>query len=84
MEFRTTLHAIMAGKDVDLLTDTRALSDFVEQALEEKQPDMYRKALAQFDRLLVGKAMKHAEGLQIRAAELLGISRPTLRASFAV
>jgi two-component system nitrogen regulation response regulator GlnG len=58
----------------------RALGDFAQQALKEKQPDIYRRALARFDRLLVGQAMKQAEGLQIRAAELLGISRPTLRA----
>ncbi len=58
----------------------RALGDYVDQALKEKWPDIYRQALAQFDRLLVGHAMKQADGLQIRAAQLLGLSRPTLRA----
>jgi DNA-binding NtrC family response regulator len=58
----------------------RALGDFVEAALESRQVDVYRQALARLDRLLIGQAMKHSGGLQSRAAELLGISRPTLRA----
>ena len=58
----------------------RELGDFVEAALENKQVDVYRQALARLDRLLIGQAMKQAGGLQSRAAELLGISRPTLRA----
>jgi two-component system nitrogen regulation response regulator GlnG len=58
----------------------QALREFIEKALAEKQADVYRQALLRFDRLILGEAMKRAEGLQFRAAELLGISRPTLRA----
>jgi nitrogen regulation protein NR(I) len=58
----------------------QALREFIEKALAEKQSDVYRQALLRFDRLVLGEAMKQAEGLQFRAAELLGISRPTLRA----
>jgi DNA-binding protein Fis len=47
--------------------------------LAERQPAVYRPALQRFDRLLVARAMRLADGLQSQAAELLGLSRPTLR-----
>ena len=56
------------------------LGEFVEQALKEQVTDVYRKALLRFDRLLVSNAMRVSGGLQSRAAEILGLSRPTLRA----
>ena len=58
----------------------RLLGDFVESALQDQTTDIYRKALLRFDRLLVGHAMRTTGGLQSRAAEILGLSRPTLRA----
>lgn len=58
----------------------RQLGDFVEQLLNEQQTDIYRKSIAQFDRLLISHAMRASGGLQSRAAEILGLSRPTLRA----
>jgi two-component system nitrogen regulation response regulator GlnG len=61
-------------------TSWSSLVAFVSQALQEKQPDVYRRALQQFDQLLVIQAMECAGGLQGHAAELLGLSRPTLRA----
>lgn len=58
----------------------RGLGDFVEQIMTEPKSEVYRRALLRFDRLVVSQAMKRSEGLQSRAAELLGLSRPTLRA----
>ena len=58
----------------------RKLGDFVEGVMTDHEKDAYRKSLLQFDRLIIGYAMKHAGGLQSKAAELLGLSRPTLRA----
>ena len=58
----------------------RALGDFVEQTMTEQGSDVYRRTLLHFDRLVVSHAMKLSDGLQSRAAELLGLSRPTLRA----
>lgn len=58
----------------------RELGTFIEQALTENSPEVYREALQRFDRLVVTQAMKEALGLQNRACELLGLSRPTLRA----
>ena len=46
----------------------------------EDATDVYRKALHRFDRLLVSHAMRISGGLQLKAAEILGLSRPTLRA----
>jgi DNA-binding NtrC family response regulator len=59
--------------------DWKNLSDYVEQAIGEGRTDVYRKAREQFDRLLVLRAMKEAGGNQHRAAEILGLSRVTLR-----
>ncbi len=58
----------------------RELATFIEHALAECSQDVYREALQRFDRLIVTQAMKQAQGLQTRASELLGLSRPTLRA----
>jgi two-component system nitrogen regulation response regulator GlnG len=43
------------------------------------EKDLYRKALEHFDRLMLRNAMDRAEGHQAHAAEILGISRVTLR-----
>ncbi len=58
----------------------QALGAFVRQLLAENKTDVYRRSLLRFDRLVVSKAMKTTNGLQSRAAEILGLSRPTLRA----
>lgn len=56
------------------------LGRFVERSLSQGDTDVYRKSLRHFNRMVVGQAMQQAESSQSRAAELLGISRPTLRA----
>jgi two-component system nitrogen regulation response regulator GlnG len=60
--------------------DWQALPEFVEAAIDRRDPDLYRRALEHFDRLLVTRAMQLADGKQNRAAEILGLSRVTLRA----
>ena len=55
------------------------LGRFVEQALSGEKADFYRTAIQHFDQLVVLHAMNLAHGMQSRAAELLGLSRPTLR-----
>lgn len=55
------------------------LGRFVEQTLSEETADAYRKAIQRFDQLVVMQAMNLANGMQSRASEILGLSRPTLR-----
>jgi two-component system nitrogen regulation response regulator GlnG len=57
-----------------------ALQAFVEAAVAKGETDVYRRALERFDRLVVSYIMRHAGGQQNRAAEILGLSRVTLRA----
>jgi len=57
-----------------------ALGDFVERVTTERSTDAYRRSLLEFDRLVISHALKQSDGLQSRAAEILGLSRPTLRA----
>ena len=42
--------------------------------------DIYRRVLAEVDRAVVAEVLRHAGGNQVHAADLLGISRTTLRA----
>lgn len=65
------------GKD---LTDWEHLPHEVEGWLAAGETDLYRRALERFDRMMVRSAMDRAGGNQARAAELLGLSRVTLRA----
>jgi len=59
--------------------DWPALGQFAEQVLEDGRGDGYRRIIQRFDRLVILHAMNLAGGLQSRAADLLGLSRPTLR-----
>jgi two-component system nitrogen regulation response regulator GlnG len=60
--------------------DWQSLPKFVEKAIGGNETDVYRRARDQFDRLLILRAMQHTGGNQNRAAEILGLSRVTLRA----
>jgi two-component system nitrogen regulation response regulator GlnG len=56
------------------------LFQFVETTIAKGNNDVYRRALEQFDRLVIPYVMRCANGQQNRAAEILGLSRVTLRA----
>jgi two-component system, NtrC family, nitrogen regulation response regulator GlnG len=56
------------------------VAEFVRTAISHGETDVYRRALEHFDRLLVSCALEQAHGQQNRAAEILGLSRATLRA----
>jgi two-component system nitrogen regulation response regulator GlnG len=58
----------------------RSLTQELEAALSHGEKDLYRRGLEHFDRWLIGLAMQHADSNQVRAAEILGVSRVTLRA----
>ncbi len=59
--------------------DQGALAEFVNAAIACGETDVYRRALEHFDRLLISSALHHTNGQQNRAAEILGLSRATLR-----
>jgi two-component system nitrogen regulation response regulator GlnG len=60
--------------------DWNTLFQFVETTIAKGNNDVYRRALEQFDRLVIPYVMRCANGQQNRAAEILGLSRVTLRA----
>lgn len=52
----------------------------VQNELSDGESGIYRRVLEQFDQLLINGTMQRTSGNQAAAAELLGLSRPTLRA----
>ncbi|MDB5390471.1 MAG: sigma-54-dependent Fis family transcriptional regulator [Planctomycetaceae bacterium] len=62
----------------------QGLNEYIERLFRDRHSDLYRRALLQFDSLIVARAMQASEGHQSRAAEILGISRPTLRAKLRI
>ncbi len=60
--------------------DQTALAEFVHTAIARGETDLYRRALEHFDRLLIFSALRYTNGQQNRAAEILGLSRATVRA----
>jgi two-component system nitrogen regulation response regulator GlnG len=59
--------------------DWRVLPELVEAAAAQGEKNVYRRALERFDRLVISSIMRQAGGQQNRAAEILGLSRATLR-----
>jgi DNA-binding NtrC family response regulator len=61
-------------------SDWQSLVVALEEGLRKRQPELYRHLIQKFDALVLTHVMEAAGGLQSRAAEVLGLSRPTLRA----
>jgi DNA-binding NtrC family response regulator len=64
-----TAEACMAG-----------LAEFTEGLLRAGELDIYRRVCLEMDRVVVGAVLRHVNGNQVKASEMLGISRTTLRA----
>jgi two-component system nitrogen regulation response regulator GlnG len=58
----------------------RGVGPEIERLLSSQSKEVYRIALNTFDRVLLGRIMTIVDGNQGKATEILGISRPTLRA----
>jgi DNA-binding NtrC family response regulator len=60
--------------------DWAKLGQYVDEGVKSRRPELYRSLIQQFDAIVLGRVMQAVGGLQSRAAEVLGLSRPTLRA----
>jgi two-component system nitrogen regulation response regulator GlnG len=56
------------------------LADFTEGLLRAGELDIYRRVCLEMDRVVLGAVLRHVNGNQVKASEILGISRTTLRA----
>jgi len=52
---------------------------FVEHALKEANPELYARSLERLERFLITRVLRQTGGHQTKAAELLGITRGSLR-----
>lgn len=59
--------------------DWSSLPELIENAILNGENNLYRRVIDYVDRILVTLAMRQAGGKQNRAAEILGLSRVTLR-----
>jgi two-component system nitrogen regulation response regulator GlnG len=60
--------------------DWNSLPEYIESLIVSGENDLYRRVIDHVDKILVTLAMRQAGGKQNRAAEILGLSRVTLRA----
>jgi len=56
-----------------------ALDNMVSELLARSDQNLYRNLHSAVDRVLLRKVLDHADGNQVQAAQILGISRTTLR-----
>jgi two-component system nitrogen regulation response regulator GlnG len=72
--------APQTGRCADDPLDVRRL---VRDMLAFGTPDIYRRIIAELDRVVLEEVLRYVGGNQVHASELLGISRTTLRAKLA-
>ena len=59
--------------------DWQSLGNAIDRWMADGVPNIYRAAVEYLDRLIIDRAIQWTENHQGRAADILGISRPTLR-----
>jgi two-component system nitrogen regulation response regulator GlnG len=55
------------------------LGEFVDDVLERGETDVYAKVLDRVDRMVLTRVLRQTHGHQVRASEVLGLNRATLR-----
>src|SRR5262249_10239709 len=55
------------------------VAGLVRRLLDAGEPDIYRKVGLEVDRVVLGEVLRHVKGNQLKASELLGLARNTLR-----
>jgi DNA-binding NtrC family response regulator len=66
--------------DSDGDANWHSLAEMLDEGVKSKRPELYRQLIHRFDSLVLTNVMQAVGGLQSKAAEVLGLSRPTLRA----
>lgn len=56
------------------------VTNAIDAMIAEGKMDLYHTAIDLFDRIVLSRVMEHSHGKQTRAADVLGLSRVTLRA----
>jgi DNA-binding protein Fis len=64
--------------------DVTGLARFTLSLLSAGEPAIYRRVCAEIDRVVIETVLRHVNGNQVQASELLGISRTTLRAKLRI
>jgi two-component system nitrogen regulation response regulator GlnG len=67
-----------AGGDAE--EGTLGVAGLVRRLLDAGEVDIYRKVCLEVDRAVLGEVLRHVKGNQLKASELLGLARNTLRA----
>jgi two-component system nitrogen regulation response regulator GlnG len=72
--------ACSGGRERAPEVDLGSLAALTEGLLRTGELDIYRRVCLEMDRVVLGAVLRHVSGNQVKASELLGISRTPLRA----
>jgi nitrogen regulation protein NR(I) len=75
---RDELPAYSGG--IDTASKDLKVVEMIGQLMRRGEPDIYAKVTAAVDRVILETVLRHVKGNQVHAAEVLGMSRTTLRA----